>query len=146
MIKKFSIKLENFFNLLTTPFISINEKDVYGVFNKKGEICGGFIGCQEMKRYQICGLFLDEAIKRKKETPEILKSILQNIKTLVENKKLKVITCDAYKNALSTIRLYKKAGFKPMSTNKTNYMYSTTISMYAKTNDLNVNIIKNNKV
>lgn len=141
-IKDASIKLENFFNLLTTPFISIKERDVFGVFDEKGKILGGFIGYEHMKRYQICGLFLENSIRRKKETPMILKSIVQNIKNSAENKKLNLITCEAYKKALPTLRLYKKAGFSPMLENRFKDMYSTTISLYAKVAEFGANILK----
>ena len=136
-IKKFFIKIENLFNILTTPFFSIKQKDVVGVFDEQGNIHGGFLGFKCMKRYQVYGLFLDEKIKRTKHSPVVLKSILEKIKTLAENKKMKIVSCEAYKQARSTIRLYKKAGFKEI---KYRDIYSPTITLHADIAELGKNI------
>ncbi len=135
----FSEKAEKFLNLLTTPFIEIKNFDVIGLYDEKSKLIGGFIGKKIMRQYRICGLYIDKEIKRTKDAPKALILMMNKIKELAQKKHLNIISCDVYRNALSTRRLYKKAGFEEIN-NKGLFDSLITIDLTVPTQNLGQNI------
>ena len=138
-IRKMSIKVENFGNLITTPILDIRKADVHGIFDENGKILGGFVGKEFMKSYHICGLFLDKTIKRTKDSAKAMFTIIEQIKENAQKKNLKTISCTAYRTATPTIRLYKKAGFKEVPTLLQDFD-NYSINLQAKANELGNNL------
>ena len=138
-IKAFSSKVERFFNILTTPFLDIKKLDILGLYDENSKIVGGVIGRKLTKNYHVGGLFLDDSIKRTKDSPRALIMIMNKIKDIAKKRNAQIISCDVYRNAYSTRRLYKKAGFKEVN-KKSPYDSLLTIDLEVKTKDFGKNL------
>lgn len=131
-----SEKLENFFNLITTPFFDIKNFDVHAIYDENKKILGGFMGKKFMRQYHIGGLFIDKELRRTKDSMQALGLMMEKIKELANQKKLPLITCDAYREARSTISLYRKVGFKESKVGKFINDSLITLDLEVPTKDL----------
>lgn len=134
-----SEKMEKFLNLLTTPFLEIKKYDIVGIYDENKNLLGGFMGKKIMRQYCICGLYIDRKIQRTKDAPKALIMMMNKIKELAQNKHLSIISCDVYRNAHSTRRLYKKVGFEEVNT-KGLFDSLITIDLIVPTKKLGQNI------
>ena len=66
---------------------------------------------------------------------------MENVKKIAQKHKVKVISCEAYKKAPTTIKLYKKAGFKE-NLIKSYDEDSLSVKLFVKLDEFGLNLEK----
>lgn len=142
IVRAISEKIDNFVQLLDQPLCEIKKTDIWGIFNESGKLMGAISAKKNMKQYYISGLYFDKGLKRTKFVKEVFCELINKIKEKAQERELPLISCNAYKRALPTVRLYKKLGFREVKKLSGNSLYSDSLDLEVKTSELGKNLIK----